>query len=164
MSDADWTEDKVAKLREIWAAGATSGAIAAAIGMSKNAVVGKAHRLGLPGRPSPIKQGGPAKQIARAPAQTLPALPTVAAVKAPAANMPATAPRKAAQPAQPAPTPPAPIRHAQPGEPCCWPIGDPGRPDFRFCGEAARPGRPYCQAHVDIAYVRTSTQQHEDAA
>ncbi|MFT8675441.1 MAG: GcrA family cell cycle regulator, partial [Acetobacter sp.] len=40
------------------------------------------------------------------------------------------------------------------GPSCCWPIGDPGTPGFHFCGATPLPGKPYCEEHAQIAYVR----------
>ena len=51
-----WTDERVQELRRLWSDGLTTGEIGKALGVSKNAVVGKAHRLGLKGRPSPIKR------------------------------------------------------------------------------------------------------------
>jgi GcrA cell cycle regulator len=46
---------------------------------------------------------------------------------------------------------------------CCWPIGEPGQPDFRFCSAEALPGKPYCAEHAAIAYVK-ARDRREDAA
>jgi GcrA cell cycle regulator len=51
-----WTDERIEQLRELWAEGLTTGEIGKRLGVSKNAVVGKAHRLELKGRPSPIKR------------------------------------------------------------------------------------------------------------
>jgi GcrA cell cycle regulator len=51
-----WTDERVETLRKLWADGLTTGEIGKRLGVSKNAVVGKAHRLGLKSRPSPIKR------------------------------------------------------------------------------------------------------------
>lgn len=51
-----WNDEKIAKLKKLWQEGLTTGEIGKRLGVSKNAVVGKAHRLGLKGRPSPIKR------------------------------------------------------------------------------------------------------------
>jgi len=58
-----WNDEKIARLKKLWSEGLTTGEIGKRLGVSKNAVVGKAHRLGLKGRPSPIKrqQGKPAE-------------------------------------------------------------------------------------------------------
>lgn len=53
-----WTDDRIAKLKKLWTDGLTTGEIGKRLGVSKNAVVGKAHRLGLKGRPSPIRRAG----------------------------------------------------------------------------------------------------------
>ena len=54
-----WTEGRVATLRELWASGMLAATIGIRLGTSKNAVVGKVHRLGLKPRPSPIKRSDP---------------------------------------------------------------------------------------------------------
>jgi GcrA cell cycle regulator len=46
---------------------------------------------------------------------------------------------------------------------CCWPIGEPGTPDFRFCSSEATPGKPYCTTHAAVAYVK-ARDRREDAA
>ena len=51
-----WTEDKVSQLRELWDQGLPTSQIGTILGFTKNAVVGKAHRIGLERRPSPIKR------------------------------------------------------------------------------------------------------------
>jgi len=51
-----WTDEMVEKLKEYWAQGVTTGEIGKRLGISKNSIVGKVHRLGLEGRPSPIKK------------------------------------------------------------------------------------------------------------
>jgi GcrA cell cycle regulator len=51
-----WNDEKIGRLKKLWSEGLTTGEIGKRLGVSKNAVVGKAHRLGLKGRPSPIKR------------------------------------------------------------------------------------------------------------
>ncbi len=53
-----WTDDRISKLKKLWSEGLTTGEIGKRLGVSKNAVVGKAHRLGLKSRPSPIRRAG----------------------------------------------------------------------------------------------------------
>tara|TARA_B110000438_G_scaffold287383_1_gene319620 strand:+ start:446 stop:811 length:366 start_codon:yes stop_codon:yes gene_type:complete len=53
-----WTDDRIAKLKKLWSEGLTTGEIGKRLGVSKNAVVGKAHRLELKSRPSPIRRAG----------------------------------------------------------------------------------------------------------
>ncbi len=67
-----WTAERIAELERLWATGATTAEIGRMLNVSKNAVVGKSHRLGLPGRPSPIK-----REIAKAPSPPPPPTPTV---------------------------------------------------------------------------------------
>ena len=58
MSHGEWTDATVTRLRQLWADGYSTVGIGRHLGVSKNAVVGKAHRLDLPGRPSPIRAIG----------------------------------------------------------------------------------------------------------
>ena len=139
------------------------------MGISKNAVVGKAHRLHLPARPSPI-QREQAAAAAAAPAPTAPR-PAATPAAATAAPAPAAAPRPAAPaaPRAPAPAmrsvPPAVVRPFQrsSARTCCWPIGEPGTPEFRFCTAEAFSGKPYCLEHAAIAYVK-ARDRRDDAA
>jgi GcrA cell cycle regulator len=91
-----WTEQRIEQLKAMWAKGATASQIADELGgVSRNAVIGKAHRLGLEQRPSPVKPGEEKeKKAAPAPAKTAPpkAPPAAAAPKAtpPAAEKPPT--------------------------------------------------------------------------
>ncbi len=95
-----WTEERIERLKKMWHDGATASQIADELGgVSRNAVIGKAHRLGLEQRPSPVKPGEEVKKPAAAPAAAAPA-----PAKAPKAE--AAPPRPApAQPASAAPTP-----------------------------------------------------------
>lgn len=148
QTDTTWAEDRITALRRLWAEGHSVAEIGRRIGVSKNAVAGKAHRLKLPSRGSPIRVGARAgekpsaapRRLGVRPVRTLPVLaepPTLAAV---ACRAPA--PRPAPLPAP---------RHG-PIRQCAWPIGEPRRPGFRFCGDATIPGRPYCAEHAGRAY------------
>ena len=98
-----WTEERIERLKKMWADGATASQIADELGgVSRNAVIGKAHRLGLEQRPSPVKPGEEKEKKAAAPAAAPPARP---APKAAAPAAPASAPASAppAQAAQPTP-------------------------------------------------------------
>ena len=103
-----WTDERIATLTKMWEGGATASQIADELGgVSRNAVIGKAHRLGLKSRPSPVKanEEKPAKKAAAKPAKAKPrsAPPREAAPEAPAAK-PATT-EKAAPPPDSQPLP-----------------------------------------------------------
>jgi len=96
-----WTDERIETLKKMWDSGLTATQIAEELGgVSRNAVIGKAHRLGLPARPSPVKPNEPKAQAAPKPAP--------APVAAPAAPAPAPAPKAAAaapEPREAAPPP-----------------------------------------------------------
>lgn len=144
-----WTPERIADLEKLWAEGLSTAEIGRQLGVSKNAVVGKAHRLCLPGRQSPID---PKRRAARKPAAKAKAGP---ASPHPAAR-PAAAPRPAAVAAQQPPTAKK-RRKALSGPSCQWPFGDPRLPGFHFCGAPATAGKPYCDEHCALAYNRVSS-------
>ncbi len=174
----EWTEQRIEMLRKLWGQGQTASQIATLLGgVTRNAVIGKAHRLGLTGRPSPIKRdGAEAAAPRRRPAAQRRQQPAVAAMPVPR-HMPTRAAATLIADAQPrygAPAldmtdarsepqvaipkaPSAPRVSAQAGsKSCSWPVGDPKQPGFHFCGDAAEAGRPYCAHHCGIAYHRKS--------
>lgn len=159
----DWTAEAIERLKALWAEGHSTAEIGRRMGISKNAVVGKAHRLNLPARPSPIRRD---------------AVPRPAPV--PRAPRPVPAARQAPPPMlRAAPVAPAPVVAAAPVAPvvrafpaprprfgsrsCCWPIGEPGTSGFRFCGGEPMAGKPYCTEHAALAYVKPRDRR-EDAA
>jgi GcrA cell cycle regulator len=79
----DWTDEVIERLRAFWAEGHSTAEIGRRMGVSKNAVVGKAHRLGLTARPSPIRRGGEA-DAARRPAIRRAVGPTLPPLSGPA--------------------------------------------------------------------------------
>jgi GcrA cell cycle regulator len=90
-----WTDERIETLKKMWDSGLTATQIAEELGgVSRNAVIGKAHRLGLPARPSPVKPNE-AKAAAKA-AAPAPAAPIAAPKPAPAPAAPEPAPRSAA--------------------------------------------------------------------
>jgi GcrA cell cycle regulator len=158
----DWTAEAIERLRALWAEGHSTAEIGRRMGISKNAVVGKAHRLNLPARPSPIRREAPGdaprQAVARpvrpagvAPRSTLPQ-PSAVPVMAPVAAAPA-----------PQPVVVRPFPRLNSAKSCCWPIGEPGQPGFRFCTSDALTGKPYCSEHAAVAYVK-ARDRREDAA
>ncbi len=140
-----WTDDRIEMLKSHWEAGMTASQIAEALGqgVSRNAVIGKAHRLGLEARPSPVKVSETAAAVIEA---------VVAATgEAPAA--PVAARPAARRPARPSPAKPTRTTLLDLSEKVCkWPIGHPGEADFHFCGKPAQASFPYCSEHCAIAY------------
>ena len=195
-----WTDERVETLKRMWSEGQSASAIAKELGgVTRNAVIGKVHRLGLSNRnddaeatpaPAPAE-----KKAAKKPAKPASATPASApaAEAAPAKPEPAPTPEPAAQPAfMPAPRRPIvpagqplpPQRSANEISPealatvreiekkarklslmeltertCKWPIGDPATEKFWFCGLPSQPGKPYCEAHVGVAFQPMSSRR-----
>lgn len=137
-----WTDKRVQTLETMWRAGKSASEIAETLGgVTRNAVIGKAHRMGLSGRPSPIKK-----------VKERPVSAPSATAETPAA--PAAAPAARAKPvAVSASGKGAGVSILQLTERMCkWPHGDPREADFHFCGQPSKPGMPYCTDHVSVAY------------
>ena len=153
-----WTDERVETLKKMWGEGQSASQIAKELGgVTRNAVIGKVHRLGLSNRTA----GAPA-----------------AAAPAPKPNLPA---RKQIIPAgQPLPPQPSaneisPEALAKVSEvekkakkiglmelterTCKWPVGDPATDDFWFCGLPVQQGKPYCEAHVGVAFQPMSARR-----
>lgn len=89
-----WNDERIELLKSLWAEGLTTGEIGKRLGVSKNAVVGKAHRLGLKGRPSPIKRSGKAAKAEAPPKQPDP-VPSLVDLAAHTCRWPIGDPREA---------------------------------------------------------------------
>ena len=158
-SEIDWTEEMVARLRTLWAEGHSTAEIGRRMGTSKNVIIGKAHRLRLPSRPSPIRaKGTGTPRKPPVPRVRGPSLPPLAAVAgsppAQPVSPPAAAPPRPAVPIPaPAPQPATVFKPLANKQQCCWPIGEPGTRGFRYCDGPAAPGKPYCAEHSSQAYV-----------
>lgn len=155
-----WTEDRVETLSKLWADGLSASQIAKILGgVTRNAVIGKVHRLGLsgrakPSRPKPAKPAVAARQKATPkPARTT-AKATAAETKSKiktTAQLPATIEQ-----------PPLKAKPLKDGtyatiltitdHMCKFPIGDPKADEFRFCGRKTEPDEPYCTPHSMVAY------------
>ena len=196
-----WTDERVETLKKMWAEGQSASQIAKELGgVTRNAVIGKVHRLGLSNRVGP--GGKDEEEVEEAPAAPAPR-PEPARAAAPEpmrAAEPAPRPveRPAPAPAAAAPIAPIPLRKAiipagQPLPPqpsaneispealasvrevekrakrltlmeltertCKWPIGDPATEDFWFCGLPSVAGKPYCEAHVGVAFQPMSARR-----
>ncbi|HBK08667.1 MAG TPA: GcrA cell cycle regulator [Acetobacteraceae bacterium] len=179
-----WNDETIRLLRDLWTQGLSTAEIGRRLGVSKNAIVGKAHRLELDARPSPIRRDTkPASErsvtLPRVAGPTLPPLTStdvqpVAAPPPPPTNVQPLRPVQAAGPrpvaAQPVIVPAprqamhsAPIQARRSAPSCCWPIGEPGTKSFRFCDDMSVPGKPYCDEHAKVAYVKIRDRK-EDAA
>jgi GcrA cell cycle regulator len=101
-----WTPERIEALTRLWEEGVTTAEIGRRIGVTKNAVIGKVHRIGL--TPRVITQKPPPRR-------------NVFDFTGPA---------------------------------CMWPVGHPGEDDFHFCGEHPVAGKPYCEHHVEVAYIK----------
>lgn len=112
-----WTDDRLEKLKELWSQGLSISQIGEALGVSRNAIAGKAHRMGLPKRPSPISRPKVEK-------------PKVV-VPEPVENLPLRLELRQLEWSR---------------SKCCWPTGDPKKNGFVFCGDVIVPGKPYCPA------------------
>ena len=124
MSRPTWTEAMDATLREMWAAGHSLTEIGKALGKSKGAIAGRAHRLGLETRPTPIRPKAPGERKAR-PRRMKRAAETVKLARAPVSF----------------------FRTCQFIE--CEPSAD----DSCKCGAPTMPGSAYCQAHFERCYI-----------
>lgn len=141
-----WTDERVTLLKQLWGEGKTAAEIAKVLGdgITRNAVIGKAHRLKLSSRLSPIQQNNTSKKV-----KAEPAAPRIvkSSVKLPEF--------KGKQ-----------LKMVDLKERMCrWPSGDPQDETFSFCGCDSVPGLPYCPEHARLAYqvaTRTRTLQAED--
>ena len=164
MTDAagTWTDERVELLKKLWSEGLSASQIAAELGgVTRNAVIGKVHRLGLSGR----------GQDQRRPARPRPRKPR--ARRATCRRALGDAARQHGAGAALAPSRPSRAAGRSPNpldedvvipfservtimelreNMCRWPMGDPTTPEFRFCGGGAATGLPYCAHHARIAY------------
>ena len=151
-----WTEERVAVLKKLWLEGLSASQIAKQLGgITRNAVIGKVHRLGLSGRAAPSQ---PSRPVFKAPRPPRPA---------PTAPL---APRRivATGPSEPV----MPTYNEEPGSAtvltlgnhmCKWPIGDPSSDNFTFCGRRIGEG-PYCVEHARQAYQPQQKGRRTSAA
>jgi GcrA cell cycle regulator len=207
-----WTDERVETLKKMWAEGQSASQIAKELGgVTRNAVIGKVHRLGLSNRagagPAPgngigaLPGAGPAgaalpgngHRAARSPEDDDHASPDDPDLADGALSdmgddlpdddddFPVSPARRAIIPAgQPLPPQPSaneisPEALAKVSEvektarrltlmeltekTCKWPVGDPATDNFWFCGLPVQPGKPYCEAHVGVAFQPMSARR-----
>jgi GcrA cell cycle regulator len=165
----EWAEDTIQRLRKLWDEGLSTAAIGRQLGVTKNAVVGKAHRLRLPQRESPIRYTSePRPRKPRTPRVAKDSLPLLACLSGsapPPAPLKVYVPRIRHPEAPMALPTPAKSVFVSPPKPCCWPLGDPkDKENFRFCDEPSKFGRPYCRKHCEIAYIPIRDRREDEAA
>ena len=156
-----WTDERIAQLKAGWEGGKTASQIAELLGegVTRNAVIGKAHRLGLESRPSPVKAGEDAESPPAAPvAAAVTAAPTPLAAPAPVPMAARPVAKKPARTGKAAKTSLLDLNEKI----CKWPIGHPGDADFHFCGKASQAGFPYCTEHCLVAYQAQLPRRDRD--
>lgn len=173
-----WTDEMVEDLRKMWHEGLTTGEIGKRLGVSKNSIVGKVHRLGLSGRPSPIKKKNePAKEKNETPKEAAKKEEKNAKKAKPEKNIKEDNTSKPeietkVSEVEVKETRIEIIRNSTKVEhpkqhnkvmltdldnhTCRWPIGDPKDENFHFCGKKIKIGQTYCEEHANIAYVKAS--------
>ena len=126
MSDTGnvWTDERLEEIKKLWAQGLSISQIGEALGVSRNAIAGKAHRMGLPKRPSPISKPKAEKRKVE-PVVEEQDLPLRLELR----------------------------QLVWSRSKCCWPTGDPKKNGFVFCGDTVVPGKPYCLPHCKEAYT-----------
>ena len=188
-----WTDERVELLKKMWGEGQSASQIAKELGgVTRNAVIGKVHRLGLSNRNSTgaAKSAEPKEKPAvvakpavkpKAQPKTELARPIPPAQPKSADSRPNLPVRKQIIPAgQPLPPQPSaneisPEALAKVNEiekkakrlslmdlterTCKWPVGDPATEDFWFCGLTVQQGKPYCEAHVGVAFQPMSARR-----
>lgn len=181
-----WTDERVELLKKMWNEGQSASQIAKELGgVTRNAVIGKVHRLGLSNRTTTSAGGAKATAEKPAPKAKKAAQPAPKEAKTPAEEpappRPVVPARRPIVPAgQPLPPQPsaneispealATVREVEKKakklslmdlteRTCKWPVGDPATDDFWFCGLAVKPGKPYCEAHVGVAFQPMSSRR-----
>ncbi|MBF9029211.1 GcrA cell cycle regulator [Rhodobacterales bacterium HKCCE3408] len=184
-----WTDERVETLKRMWSEGQSASQIAKELGgVTRNAVIGKVHRLGLSNRTS-----GSGKPVEEPKAKPAPQPEAKPAAKADAPSRPEPAEEAPARPANVTPIRKSVVPAGQPLPPqpsaneispealakvseiekkakkislmeltertCKWPIGDPATEDFYFCGLPVQQGKPYCEAHVGVAFQPMSSRR-----
>ena len=144
-TNATWTAERIEQLRNCVITGLTCSQIAAEIGVTRNAVIGKIHRLGLaPGRPAAASARSCPPRVRRPRLSSQRHMLRLMYTGAPCATAEeAAAPIDSSQRCS--------LVELKQGK-CRWPVGDPDTADFAFCGNEAMTGFSYCAGHARMAY------------
>jgi GcrA cell cycle regulator len=160
-----WNDERVDALKELWADGLSASQIAGRLGgVTRNAVIGKVHRLGLAGRAttSRMKSHRPRVRNALAKRGPMRARP-VGVANSPLRSLYMADSEPYVPPAEELVIPLNERKYIQTlTENCCrWPIGDPQLPEFHFCGKKKIPGLPYCEVHARRAFQPPQARRRE---
>tara|TARA_B100001057_G_scaffold330585_1_gene330908 strand:- start:171 stop:722 length:552 start_codon:yes stop_codon:yes gene_type:complete len=177
-----WTDERVELLKKLWGDGQSASQIAKELGgVTRNAVIGKVHRLGLSNRAtSTIKSEASLKTEKKTEKAAAKKTETFGKNPESKPTPPSPARRQIIPAGQPLPPQPSaneisPEALARVSEvekkakkitllelterTCKWPVGDPATPDFWFCGLPTQTGKPYCEAHVGVAFQPMNTRR-----
>lgn len=148
-----WTDERVTMLKRLWVEGKTAAEIAKLIGggVTRNAVIGKAHRLKLSGRISPIQENVRSDVAGATRAVSAPRKPqktTIAKVSNREIIAPVQLPSVQENYCYGDGVSLVELKERM----CRWPIGDPKDDGFKFCGGPSEEGIPYCNHHARVAY------------
>ena len=185
-----WTDERVETLKTMWMEGNSASQIAKELGgVTRNAVIGKVHRLGLSNRATGAEKPAAKKETSKAkPKAAKPAKPATPPPPPPVQNTSPLMPKSTTIPPRKPiikagqPLPPQPSANEISEEAlakvalveqkakklklmeltektCKWPVGDPATDDFWFCGLAVETGKPYCEAHNGVAFQPMSTRR-----
>ena len=159
-----WTDERVERLGKLWMEGRSASQIATELGngVSRNAVIGKIHRLGLSGRPAVAVEADPER------AKPKPISKVVQRIPMPVEVAPPVQP-KPYQMSQPIPISDVVIPFSDRvtimelrETMCRWPLGDPTSSEFRFCGCRTAGSIPYCSAHARVAFQPVAERRRVD--
>jgi GcrA cell cycle regulator len=169
----NWTDERVEKLKRLWAEGLSASQIAAQLGgVSRNAVIGKVHRLNLPGR---AKSGS--NQVARSTKRVATQVRPAAFTQRNTVTRTVTRAAGATMLKEEIEVDAQELQHYMPStnvvvpisrrlvltelteRTCKWPIGDPLKDDFCFCGNESPDNSPYCNYHQRLAYQPSSERR-----
>jgi GcrA cell cycle regulator len=146
-----WNDERVELLKKLWQEGLSASQIAAELGgVTRNAVIGKVHRLGLSGRGQPTSSIKRQRRSHPTTHRRTRHVLTIGNLALKADALPGTEPvpmRNVVVPIAKRLT-----IYALTERTCKWPIGDPGEEDFHFCGHDSLEAAPYCEYHAGVAY------------